>query len=115
MNRAVLAELLRAFDAAGGLVELADGDLRLTSSKRAGHELLGEMRAARFDLVELLDGRTRCTFCDVVLDRHGAPGRVLAPDLGAHTACLAEHHSRRRALDNSTAVARRMLLRASGF
>ena len=109
MNRAVLAELLREFDAAGGLVELADGDLQLTSSKRAGHELMGDLRAARFDLLDLVDG-CPCTFCDRPIDRHSAPGRVLAPDLGAHHGCLLEHHARRPSAE--ALAMRRRLVRA---
>ena len=109
MNRAALVELLRAFDAAGGVVELADGDLRLTSSKRAGHDLLGALRERRFDLVELLDG-CPCTYCDRPIDRGSAPGRVLEPGLGAHHGCLAEHHAQRTARE--ALAMRRRLVRA---
>ena len=107
-----LLRLLREFDAAGGFVELRDGDLQLSALKRAGHEIIGELRAARFDLLDLLDGRTPCTFCERTLDRRSAPGRVLEAGLGAHDGCLAEHHARRRALNLGTATARRRLMQA---
>ena len=72
MNRPALAELLRAFDAAGGCVELQDGDLKLTAMHGTSRDLADELRAARFDLVDLLDGTARCTFCGRSIDRHSA-------------------------------------------
>ena len=72
MNRPALAELLRAFDAAGGCVELQDGDLKLTAMHGTSRDLADELRAARFDLVESLDGTTLCTFCGRPIGRHSA-------------------------------------------
>jgi hypothetical protein len=54
-----------------------DGDLRLTGPA----EMLTELRAARFDLLDFVDGQP-CALCERPLDRRSAPGRVLTLDLG---------------------------------
>jgi hypothetical protein len=114
-RRAHLLELLAEFTGWGGVIELRDGDLHLLPCDAASREVLARLHPRRFDLLDILDGTTACTWCDMPIDRHARPGRILEPGLGAHDSCFAERHARRgtvrgaramRAADVDAALAR---------